>query len=328
MSRRETALASAGSPPSALAVGLARALIRAAQHTPLRGVGGYSAEAFESRGVREQFPQATQEARAFEDFFNLFPGTWGASIKEMVREKDVLDFGSGYGGRSVEYAVRLQARSVCGVEPFERHVERGNAYAASRGASNCRFLLCSQDHVPLPDAAVDVVVSYDVLEHVQDPRVSLGELHRVLRPGGWVALVFPLYDGALSHHLDYVSRLPGMHWMFGPRTLIAAVNGLLSEEGAAARFGTAQQPQPQLSYDRSRLVLPTLNGLTGDSFERMLGGFEVKLLYYRPMLAARKLIGMPTRLLLKSGVRGRLRDAFTSNISCVLVKRDRRPAGE
>jgi SAM-dependent methyltransferase len=326
MSRKESALA--GQPPSAMAVGLARALIRAAQLTPLRGVGGYSAEAFQSRGVPEQFPQATQEARAFEDFFKRFPGEWGASIKKLMRGKDVLDFGSGYGGRSVEYALRCQARSVWGVEPFERHVEQGNAYAASRGVSNCKFLLCSQDGVPLPDASVDVVVSYDVLEHVQDPRVSLAELHRVLRPGGTLALVFPLYDGAVSHHLDYVSRMPGMHWMFGPRTLIAAVNGILGEPGGAARFGTHQQPQPQLSYDRSRFVLPTLNGLTGDAFERMLDGFDVKLLYYRPMLAARKVIGLPTRLLLKSGVRGRLRDAFTSNISCVLVKCDRRSAGE
>ena len=42
-----------------------------------------------------------------------------------------------------------------------------------------------------PDAAFDVVIQKDLLEHVADPREHLEETRRVLRPGGWLRLVTP-----------------------------------------------------------------------------------------------------------------------------------------
>ena len=47
------------------------------------------------------------------------------------------------------------------------------------------------------------------LEHVEDPRASAAEIRRVLRPGGLSVNIFPVYFGALSHHLDYVTTVPG-----------------------------------------------------------------------------------------------------------------------
>jgi SAM-dependent methyltransferase len=289
------------------------------QRTPFRGVGGYSVEAFQSRGVRDSFPQATREAQCFEDFFGLFPRD--VPVREMFMGKDVLDFGSGYGGRTVEYLRQCGANRVWGVEPFQAPVDLSNAYAASLGVSRCEFRLCTQHEIPLPDAAVDVVVSYDVLEHVENPKLSTAEIRRVLRPGGRALLVFPVYDGAVSHHLDYIVRLPGLHWLFRPETLVGAVNRIVGTEAGKQRFGTPVQPQPRLSYDGSRRVLPTLNGLTGDGFQQMLEGFEPEVMYFRPLLSRRPILGAPLRLLMKAGARGLLRDAFTANVACVLRKR-------
>lgn len=45
--------------------------------------------------------------------------------------------------------------------------------------------------LPFPDAAFDVVVAAEVLEHVPEDRAALAELSRVLRPGGSVAVTVP-----------------------------------------------------------------------------------------------------------------------------------------
>jgi SAM-dependent methyltransferase len=39
--------------------------------------------------------------------------------------------------------------------------------------------------LPLTDASTDMIVSYAVLEHVEDPPALAAEVCRVLRPGGW-----------------------------------------------------------------------------------------------------------------------------------------------
>ncbi|MGQ9586560.1 MAG: class I SAM-dependent methyltransferase [Anaerolineae bacterium] len=46
--------------------------------------------------------------------------------------------------------------------------------------------------MPCRDEAFDVILCYHVLEHVPQDRKAMGELFRVLRPGGWAILQVPL----------------------------------------------------------------------------------------------------------------------------------------
>jgi len=45
--------------------------------------------------------------------------------------------------------------------------------------------------IPFPDGAYDFVFCIEVLEHVPNPYGTLGEIHRVLRPGGVLLLSVP-----------------------------------------------------------------------------------------------------------------------------------------
>jgi SAM-dependent methyltransferase len=55
--------------------------------------------------------------------------------------------------------------------------------------------------LPFPSQSFDVVLCSHVLEHVADDRRAMRELARVLRHGGFAAIVVPLHGG-LSHTLE------------------------------------------------------------------------------------------------------------------------------
>lgn len=64
--------------------------------------------------------------------------------------------------------------------------------------------------LPLADEVFDVVTAFDVIEHCEPEDVALGEVHRVLRPGGRFLMSVPSYqwawsdfDVASGHHRRY-----------------------------------------------------------------------------------------------------------------------------
>lgn len=54
-----------------------------------------------------------------------------------------------------------------------------------------RFQIASVCELPFPDQSFDVAFYYHVIEHVDQPADSLAELHRVLKPGGWLFVGTP-----------------------------------------------------------------------------------------------------------------------------------------
>lgn len=299
-------------------VWVAKQIIQASQHTPFRGRGSYGSAAEHPGTSATPYLHASIEASRAADFFNFFPGN---DLQARMRGADVLDFGCGYGGRTVEYATTYGAGTVVGVEPFELPVRIASGYAEHRKARNVEFRLCTQTDIPLPDESVDLVLSYDVLEHVDDPTCSMAEIRRVLRPGGFAYLVFPVYFGALSHHLDYISLVPGLHWIFSADTLVQAVNGIL-EHGGMSRFGASRQPAPGISFDGRRKVLPTLNGLGGEHLRNLTSGLNPRTIARHGWIRRRRPPSRMMRILTSSRMPTRLLDAITSSISCIAQKPD------
>lgn len=107
---------------------------------------------------------------------------------QQVSGKKVLDCacGTGYGARLL--CEIGGAASVIGVDLDPKAV----AYArAHHGVAAAEFLCSSGDCLALPEAAVEVVTSFETIEHVPDDAALLEEFYRVLSPNGLLIVSTP-----------------------------------------------------------------------------------------------------------------------------------------
>ncbi len=105
---------------------------------------------------------------------------------ELARDLDVLDIASGEGYGAAYLAIA--ARSVVGVDIDAESVR----HAASRyTAMNLRFVAGSCTAIPLADASMDLVVSFETIEHLEEHEQFMREIVRVLRPHGRLLISSP-----------------------------------------------------------------------------------------------------------------------------------------
>jgi 2-polyprenyl-3-methyl-5-hydroxy-6-metoxy-1,4-benzoquinol methylase len=195
----------------------------------------------------------------FQDGERFFRHFHGRLKHDHLRGRDVLDVGCGFGGRALYYAEVCGAASVHGVEVTNEVVERCQRLASEFGSSKVSFSVGRAEDLPFRERTFDAVVSFDVLEHCDDPRAAVGEIARVLRPNGRTWNVFPTYKGARSSHLAYITDIPLLHRIFHPDTLIDIVNELLEREPSDIR--PSLQPRPSWT-SLGHYTLPRLNGMT------------------------------------------------------------------
>ncbi|NJN65391.1 MAG: class I SAM-dependent methyltransferase [Chloroflexaceae bacterium] len=185
-------------------------------------------------------------------------------LYEAKRDRRILDAGCGTGG-NVRFLQRYG--SVVGLDqapesfefwpPHHRygHLVRGSVL-----------------YLPFPDEQFDLVTSFDVLYHrgVPDELEALGEMHRVLRPGGRVLIRLPAYEFLRSKH-DRAVHTRRRYTISQVRELLheagffieycSYVNSLLFPLALAQRM--FERAIPALEQQQSDLTLlpPLLNGL-------------------------------------------------------------------
>ncbi|MEN9216165.1 MAG: bifunctional 2-polyprenyl-6-hydroxyphenol methylase/3-demethylubiquinol 3-O-methyltransferase UbiG [Gloeomargarita sp. HHBFW_bins_162] len=107
------------------------------------------------------------------EFFDQYVADW--------RRVRVLDVGCG-GGLTCEFLARRGA-IVAGVDRSPASIAVARAHAQSQGLT-IEYREGTGEALPYPDAAFQVVVCVDVLEHVADVAQVVKECGRVLQPGG------------------------------------------------------------------------------------------------------------------------------------------------
>lgn len=160
------------------------------------------------------------------------PGFWTARrVSELRARTPWAPFG--YHGRRLRAAIQdlvavapLPPRAAvldygCADRPYERDLSPDTAYVGAdlQGNPDADLVLRDDGTVPLADEGFDLVLSTQVLEHVEDPVKYLAECHRVLKPGGSLVLS--------THGVMYYHRDPEDYWRWTP----VGLHKILAERG-------------------------------------------------------------------------------------------------
>jgi SAM-dependent methyltransferase len=115
-----------------------------------------------------------------------------------LRPGTALDVGAAGGGNT-----RVLRRLGWRATALEYGAE-GAGVARERGLPTLR---ADATALPVADAALDLVVAFDVLEHIDDDAAAVREVHRVLRPGGRYLVAVPCDPRLWSAHDEAVGHV-------------------------------------------------------------------------------------------------------------------------
>lgn len=149
-----------------------------------------------------------------------------------LQDADVLIDGCGVG----VYASQIRRRFSPNVEAFDIEIER----VEEAREDTPHTVVAAAERIPYPANTFDTILSHEVLEHVQNDRVAVQEMVRVLKPGGRVVIFVPNRGYPFETHGHYwrgeyhfgntplINYLPD-RWRnpLAPHVRVYTANGLL-----------------------------------------------------------------------------------------------------
>ncbi len=136
--------------------------------------------------------------------------------------KRYLDMGCGTGELTIAFA-RAGVGHITGVDFLPRSIERARAYAVAIGVAGRAEFVCRDLHTWLPEERFDVLLSFDALEHIDEPKAFLERMKSFLAPGGIAVLAFgPFFHSPFGDHMwDFFRvQLPWRQLLFSEATML------------------------------------------------------------------------------------------------------------
>ena len=133
------------------------------------------------------------------------------AILRLEPGMEVADVGCGVGGPMVTIA-RATGANITGINFNAYQIARGERMVSKAGLEKtCRFLFANFMEVPLDDALFDAIYAFESVCHAPNNLLLFRELHRLLRPGGEMAVVdwcfTDRFDGSDERHRDLRGRI-------------------------------------------------------------------------------------------------------------------------
>jgi len=138
------------------------------------------------------------------------PGrSWKAlaeALLKLMPPMVIADLGAGEGSLSQLLAQR--ARTVIAVDNSPNMVEFGSELARKHGIANLEYREGDLEALPIDSESVDLALLSQSLHHAQHPQRAVAEAHRILKPGGRIAVL-----DLVKHHFGEARELYADLWL-------------------------------------------------------------------------------------------------------------------
>ncbi len=159
------------------------------------------------------------------------------SLSYIREEKDILDLGCGEGITLGKILRQFPGRNVLGIDPSVEKVGicKDQQLPALQGSAYA---------LDLEEQTLDCCLFLEVIEHLLEPQKALREIHRVLRKGGLLLVIFPhdwLFKVARLTFLKFKEAFAPSghvkHWTPSEMEKILEAVGFKVEERICLPFG-------------------------------------------------------------------------------------------
>lgn len=120
------------------------------------------------------------------DFYNRL-NVIASVAKQSLKTWHVLEFGVGHGLNlplEAKYFAKITAVDVAPIAIAE---------SKDYGFKNVKAKLVGPEKLPFPNNSFDLIVTCETLEHVGDLRITVRELKRITKVGGFILVSVPVY---------------------------------------------------------------------------------------------------------------------------------------
>jgi ubiquinone/menaquinone biosynthesis C-methylase UbiE len=107
------------------------------------------------------------------------------SLLKPIRDKEILEIGCGNGIQALYINASHNPSSITGIDLNKANIDIANKEKKGANARNVKFLVGdAQNLTHIKSASIDVLLNIESAFHYPDKVSFLGEIHRVLKPGG------------------------------------------------------------------------------------------------------------------------------------------------
>jgi ubiquinone/menaquinone biosynthesis C-methylase UbiE/biotin operon repressor len=128
------------------------------------------------------------------------------ALLKLMPPMVIADLGAGEG--TLAQLMAQRAKKVIAIDNSEKMVEFGVELAKKHGLGNLEYRLGDLEDVPIRSATVDLAFLSQALHHAVHPERALAEAHRIVKPGGRIAVL-----DLNRHHFEEAREMYADLWL-------------------------------------------------------------------------------------------------------------------